>query len=114
MAKRNLIARRHRSTFTLVSIMKRKLVVSLLALALAPAMTFAQSHSTITRDQVRAELIELQQTGYRGDPETYSPAKIAEAEKRVADRDAQASKMSGEGDSAAGSSASGKPAHATY
>ncbi|GAB2895702.1 DUF4148 domain-containing protein [Paraburkholderia jirisanensis] len=94
--------------------MKSKLVVSLFALALVPAITFAQSHSTITRDQVRAELIELQQAGYRGDTETSYPAKIEEAERRVADRDAQASKVSGEGDSAAGSSASGQPAHATY
>ncbi|CAB3766944.1 DUF4148 domain-containing protein [Paraburkholderia humisilvae] len=89
--------------------MKNKLVVSLVALALAPAMTFAQSQSTVTRDQVRAELIELQQVGYRGDTQAYYPANIQEAESRVAERTAQASKARGDESSAAGTSESGKP-----
>ncbi|WP_133646908.1 DUF4148 domain-containing protein [Paraburkholderia flava] len=90
--------------------MKTRLVVSVVALALAPAIAFAQSHSTITRAQVRAELTELQQAGYRGDTEASYPTKLMEAESRVANGSVQsveAPKASGVGGRAAGSSASG-------
>ncbi|QGZ60989.1 DUF4148 domain-containing protein [Paraburkholderia acidisoli] len=56
-----------------------------LAALVAPAAAFAQS-STITRAQVRAELVQLQQAGYRvgeGDNAHY-PEAIQAAEAKVA------------------------------
>jgi len=57
-----------------------------LAALVAPAASFAQSQSTITRAQVRAELVQLQQVGYRvgdGDNAHY-PDAIQAAQAKVA------------------------------
>ena len=60
-------------------------VVVAAALA-APVAAFAQSNQPVTRAQVRAELVQLEQTGSRpgqGDRTTY-PAQIQAAEAKVA------------------------------
>ncbi len=58
-------------------------VVVAAALA-APVAAFAQSNQPVTRAQVRAELVQLKQTGWRpGDHTTY-PAQIQAAEAKVA------------------------------
>ncbi|MFL9892900.1 DUF4148 domain-containing protein [Paraburkholderia sp. RL17-381-BIF-C] len=82
-------------------------VVVAAALA-APVAVFAQSNQPLTRAQVRAELIELEQAGYnpaRGEDPTY-PADIQAAEAKVAARHA----ATGFGGSTSGSSDSGRPA----
>jgi|SRR5579863_7870275 len=91
--------------------MKRILVASLLTITTAlPVAAFAQSG--LTRQQVRAELVELQQVGYRGTKSdaTY-PSELLAAEQRVAARHAsQASEAadSGYGPAESGSSSSGR------
>jgi hypothetical protein len=97
--------------------MKRTLIASLLAVAtVLPAAAFAQS--TVTRAQMRAELAELQQAGYRGttaDP-TY-PSELLAAEQRVVAHDAVGDNGNAHGNangsygpSTGGSSASGASA----
>ena len=80
--------------------------VVLAAAIAAPIASFAQSNEPVTRAQVRAELVQLEQAGYnptRGaDP--YYPADIQAAEARVA---AQNGATSGVGGVSSGSSASG-------
>lgn len=66
--------------------MKRKLVVSLLAFVLAPTMTFTQASASVTRAQVRDELVQLQRAGYRGDTDASYPNKLLEAEDRLSGR----------------------------
>jgi len=81
-------------------------VVSVFA---APAVSFAQSDSPVTRAQVRAELKQLEQAGYMpasGEEPNY-PANIQAAEARVA---AQNGSASGYGGVVSGSSASGAAA----
>ena len=66
--------------------MKRILIASLLTATMAlPVAAFAQSD--VTRAQVRAELRELQQAGYRGTTSdaTY-PSELLAAQQRVAAR----------------------------
>jgi len=73
---------------------------------MAPVVSFGQSQSPITRAQVRADLKQLEQAGYRpasGDEPNY-PANIQAAEARVA---AQNGAASGYGGVISGSSASG-------
>ncbi|MFP3567444.1 DUF4148 domain-containing protein [Paraburkholderia sp. SIMBA_030] len=90
--------------------MKRILIASLLTATTAlPVAVFAQSG--VTRAQVRAEQLELQQAGYRGTTSdaTY-PSELLAAEQRVAARNAsQASGAanSGSGPATSGSSSSG-------
>ena len=82
-------------------------VVVAAALA-APVAVFAQSNQPVTRAQVRAELVQLEQAGYHpgeGDNTTY-PADIQAAEAKVA---AQNNAVGGR---AGGLSASGSPAAA--
>ncbi|NPT53731.1 DUF4148 domain-containing protein [Paraburkholderia elongata] len=68
----------------------------------APVVSFAQSNSHITRDQVRAELIQLEQAGYRvGVGDAYYPDAIQAAEARVS---AQNSAATGYGGVSSGSS----------
>ncbi|CAE6722782.1 DUF4148 domain-containing protein [Paraburkholderia haematera] len=88
------------------SLIKAVVIVASLA---ASAAVFAQSNSRITREQVRAELVQLQQAGYRvGDgDEAHYPDAIQAAQARIA---AQNSSMSGYGGSVAGASQSGRPA----
>jgi hypothetical protein len=75
----------HRKPFNFWRILM-KLVQSLFVAALiaAPAISFAQSNQPLTRAQVRAELVELQQAGY--DPasdNTQYPKNIEAALSRV-------------------------------
>jgi|SRR6516225_2156146 hypothetical protein len=81
-------------------------VVVLTVLA-APVISFAQSNSALTTEQVRAELVQLEQAGYRpgdGDSTNY-PADIQAAEARVAAQNGGSSY----GGMVSGSSASGGP-----
>jgi Domain of unknown function (DUF4148) len=82
-------------------------IVIAIAIA-APAASFAQSNQPVTRAQVRAELVQLEQAGYRptaGTDPDY-PADIQAAEARVAAENAAASN-SGYGPSTSGTSQSG-------
>ena len=75
----------------------------------ASAGVFAQSNAPVTRAQVRAELIQLQQAGYHvgdGDQAHY-PDAVQAAEARVA---AQAGNGSGFGGRQVGASESGRGA----
>ena len=92
--------------------MNIKSVVSAVALAsalAAPAVSFAQqSNGPVTRAQVRAELVQLEQAGYHvGDGHTTYPAEIQAAEAKVA---AQNGAASGYGGVVSGSSEAGRPA----
>ncbi|MFM0392234.1 DUF4148 domain-containing protein [Paraburkholderia phytofirmans] len=85
------------------SLIQAVVVAAVLA---APVAVFAQTNSPVTRAQVRAELIELEQAGYnpgRGEDPTY-PADIQAAEARVAARHA----ATGFGGTASGSSEAGR------
>ena len=92
--------------------MNIKSLVSAVALAsalAAPAVSFAQSNGPVTRAQVRAELVQIEKTGYHvgdGDSTTY-PAEIQAAEAKVA---AQNGAASGYGGVVSGSSEAGRPA----
>jgi hypothetical protein len=80
------------------------LVVSVLA---APITSFAQQNGPITREQVRSELVQLQQAGYdanSGDA-TY-PANLQAAQARVAEQN-QAQAQAAPQNSAYGTSSSG-------
>ena len=81
-----------------------------LAALVAPAASFAQSHSTITRAQVRAELVQLQQVGYRvgdGDNAHY-PEAIQAAQAKVAALNGANGANSGYGGVANASQAGGR------
>ncbi|WP_367189365.1 DUF4148 domain-containing protein [Burkholderia sp. Ed8] len=87
------------------------------AALVAPVVSFAQSGSTITRAQVRAELVQLQQAGYnsaRGEdphyPEAIQAATARVAEQQRALAQAQGADVSGYGAQAQGASASGSRA----
>ena len=57
----------------------------------SPLVSFSQSTAPITRAQVRAELIRLEEAGYHvgdGDQTTY-PAQIQAAEAKIAAQDSQ-------------------------
>ncbi|MFB9122140.1 DUF4148 domain-containing protein [Paraburkholderia dipogonis] len=85
------------------SLIQAVVVAAVLA---TPVAVFAQTNSPVTRAQVRAELIELEQAGYnpgRGEDPNY-PADIQAAEARVAARHA----ATGFGGSASDSSESGR------
>jgi hypothetical protein len=82
--------------------------VVIAAAVCAPVAAFAQSNSTVTRAQVRAELIQLEQAGYHvgdGDNAHY-PEELQAAEARIAAQNAGATAYGG---SANGTSASGRP-----
>ncbi|MFM0310299.1 DUF4148 domain-containing protein [Paraburkholderia sp. RL17-383-BIF-A] len=88
------------------SLIKAVVIVASLA---ASATVFAQSNSGLTRAQVRAELVQLEQVGYHvgdGDGAHY-PDAIQAAEARAAARNGG---NSGYGGSVAGASQSGRPA----
>jgi hypothetical protein len=72
-------------------IMKTLIAAALAATVLAaPALTFAQeSQQPVTRAQVRAELVQLEQAGYRpGLSSPYYPADLQAAQARVAQENA--------------------------
>ena len=87
-----------------------------LALAIAAAITFPvagyaqESSSTVTRAQVRAELVQLESVGYRPSQanDAHYPADIQAAEAAVASRkDAGSNVDSSVGGTGSGSSAAG-------
>jgi hypothetical protein len=88
--------------------MKSLIQIVVVAAALAaPVAVFAQSNQPVTRAQVRAELVQLEQAGWRpgeGDHTTY-PAQIQAAEAKVAAENGD----TGVGGVANGSSESGRP-----
>ena len=91
--------------------MKNIFIFALVTSALAaPLFAFGQSNGTVTRAQVRAELVELEKAGYNpsGDANNY-PQDIQEAEQKVWEQQGVA--MSSYGSSTAGTSATGGPAH---
>ncbi|WP_048987252.1 DUF4148 domain-containing protein [Burkholderia cenocepacia] len=95
--------------------MKSLIYAAVAASALAvPLMSFAQqSNGPVTRAQVRAELIQLEQAGYRpgraNDP--YYPADIQAAEARVhAQNSAARGSNTGYGSSMSGGAESGSRA----
>lgn len=65
----------------------KSLIQAVVAAALAaPVAVFAQSNEPLTRAEVRAQLVQVEQVGYRpgeGDQNTY-PAQIQAAEAKVA------------------------------
>jgi hypothetical protein len=72
------------------------LVLAIGALA-SPVVSFAQSTAPVTRAQVRAELIRLEEAGYHvgdGDHTTY-PAQIQAAEAKIAAQDSQQAASNG-------------------
>jgi mitochondrial fission protein ELM1 len=87
------------------------LVLAIGALA-SPVVSFAQSTAPVTRAQVRAELIRLEQAGYHvgdGDHNTY-PAQIQAAEAKIAAEDSQqAANNAAGGTTINGTSAAGSP-----
>lgn len=88
------------------SFVKAALIAAVFA---TPLASFAQSNQPVTRAQVRAELVQLEQAGYnpgRSADSTY-PADILSAEARVA---AQNSAATAVGGTQAGSSEAGTPA----
>jgi hypothetical protein len=88
--------------------MKSVIQAVVIAAALAaPVAVFAQSNAPVTRAQVRAELIQLENAGYHpgdGDTTTY-PAHIQAAEAKVAAQN----DATGVGVVANGSSDTGRP-----
>ncbi|WP_233857312.1 DUF4148 domain-containing protein [Paraburkholderia sp. HD33-4] len=65
--------------------------VALAAAIAAPIASFAQSEQSVTRDQVRAELQQLEHAGYRpaNSSDTQYPANIQAAEATIAAQDSQ-------------------------
>jgi hypothetical protein len=87
-------------------------VVVAAALA-APVAVFAQSNQPLTRAEVKAQLVQLEQTGWRpgdGDRTSY-PAQIQAAEAKVA---AENGSTSGVGGAISGSSESGARAVSAF
>jgi hypothetical protein len=77
------------------------------------AVGFAQSTAPVTRAQVRAELIQLEQAGYHvgdGDQTTY-PVQIQAAEAKVAAQDSQQVANNAVGGTTNSTSAAGSPMH---
>ncbi|HXZ08196.1 MAG TPA: DUF4148 domain-containing protein [Paraburkholderia sp.] len=87
-----------------------KFVQSLIVAAVVavPTLSFAQSSQPLTRAQVRAELVQLEQAGYKpwGDSTTY-PQNIQAAEANVNAQNHDAESTYGV--STSGSSAAGAP-----
>ena len=85
-------------------------VVILSSMIALPTVTFAQSNtSPVSRAQVRAELLQLEQAGYStsaGDNATY-PAALQAAEATVAHREADKASDAVGGTALAGTSESG-------
>jgi hypothetical protein len=87
-------------------------VVIAVACSAAPVAVFAQSSSGLTREQVRAEVIDLKTVGYSpGTASDYDfPGNIQAAEAKLAARRAAAPSASGGyGPAAGGSSEAGGP-----
>ena len=93
--------------------MKKLVPAVIVAAALAiPAVSFAQSSQQgLTRAQVRAELVQLEQAGYNpsGDRVNY-PQNLQTAQARVTQEQLASGNTSGYGAPAVGTSQSGAPA----
>ncbi|SEK12152.1 DUF4148 domain-containing protein [Paraburkholderia diazotrophica] len=87
----------------------RSLIIA--AVVALPAVSFAQSNQPVTRAEVRAQLVELQQAGYNpASDQTQYPQNIQAALARIdAQRNVRANAYGAPADSA---SASGSPAKA--
>jgi type II secretory pathway pseudopilin PulG len=91
-----------------------KLIQSLIvaaAFAIPAVSSFAQSDAPVSRAQVRAELVQLEQAGYQpgaGDQATY-PVQIQAAEARVTAQNNAATGYGGVSDGSSSSGASLKP-----
>jgi Ni/Co efflux regulator RcnB len=74
----------------------------------APIASFAQSNEPVTRAQVRAELVQLEQAGYNpaSDHATY-PANIQAAEQRIHQQNGTAANTSGYGGEVSGATQTG-------
>ncbi|MGF6243602.1 MULTISPECIES: DUF4148 domain-containing protein [Paraburkholderia] len=71
--------------------------VAVAAALVVPVASFAQqSNAPVTRAQVRAELVQLEQAGYRpGISDPFYPANIQAAEARVSEQNSSASAYGG-------------------
>lgn len=89
--------------------------VALAVVFAAPAVSFAQSNQPVTRAQVRAELVQLEQVGYQpGNHDTQYPSDIQAAEARVAGRNGGTpAAVSDVGGVVGGAVQSGAPVRAT-
>ncbi|MGF6478641.1 hypothetical protein QFZ91_000802 [Paraburkholderia sp. JPY419] len=87
--------------------------VALAGAIAAPMASFAQSDQPVTRDQVKAELLQLEQNGYNpaAKNDAQYPADIQAAEARVAAQRANGQDTSGYGAPLGGSSQSGSGQH---
>ena len=66
--------------------------VAVAAVLAVPAVSFAQSNAPLTRAQVRAELVQLEQAGYQPNTDNYDyPVQLQAVERRVAAQNATAS-----------------------
>lgn len=87
--------------------------VAVAALLAVPAISFAQSNQPLTRAQVRAQLVELENAGYRPAADAmYYPQNLQAAEQRVEQEKLAQGGTSGYGAPAAGTSEAGDAAHA--
>ncbi|MBC8729591.1 DUF4148 domain-containing protein [Paraburkholderia sp. UCT2] len=81
-------------------------VIALVSVLALPTMASASSNGPLTREQVRAELVQLQQAGYdRNHGDAHYPTHLQGALKSVAAQQA----LSGHGGVKSGSAASGAP-----
>ncbi|MCX4150164.1 MULTISPECIES: DUF4148 domain-containing protein [Paraburkholderia] len=91
----------------------KSLVYALVAISVlaAPAVSFAQqSSSTVTREQVKAELTQLEKAGYNpGRRDPNYPEDIRAAQARVAAQNGTVPAQTGYGPAVGGSSGSGVP-----
>ncbi|WP_027795018.1 DUF4148 domain-containing protein [Paraburkholderia acidipaludis] len=85
------------------------------AMLAAPAISFAQSSQQgLTRAEVRAQLVELEQAGYKPQSDRVNyPQDLQAAEARVSAEKLANGNTSGYGAPAAGTSESGAPAQPT-
>lgn len=81
----------------------------------APLVSYAQSNAPLTRAQVRADLVRVEQAGYdaaHGGDNPYYPADIQAAEAKIAAQNAQEPSSSAVGGVAQnGASEAGAPSH---
>jgi type II secretory pathway pseudopilin PulG len=83
--------------------------VAIAAVLAVPAVSFAQSSQPLTRAEVRAQLVQLEQAGYRpaNGRDPYYPSDIQAAEARVAAQNGASMEKTSYGAPSSGSSESG-------
>jgi hypothetical protein len=87
--------------------MKLATRIAIIALSAAPLAAVAQTDQGLTRAQVKADLVRVEQAGYNpSERDTFYPNDIQAAESRVSSQNAY-------GASSEGSSASGAPTMST-